>query len=102
MGAWTRLGAVVRRLQWTRGVRAGVAVAAAMIVCRMLGCPMGWAALGGFEAVLVDNGGPSRNRLYTIAAVLGGGALCGTIGCLVPSNLLIAALVTAAVCFAVT
>ena len=57
MGVWTRVVGVVRRLQWMRGLRAGVAVAAAMIVCRMLGKPMGWAALGGFEAILVETAG---------------------------------------------
>lgn len=68
---------------------------------------MGWAALGGFEAVLVDNGGPYRSRMNTIAAVVFGGALCGAIGSLVPLpvtafTLAFAAVVTALVCFAVT
>ena len=94
--------AVLRTLHWRRGLRAGFAVASAMLVCRALGRPMGWAALGGFEAVLVDNGGPYRSRMNTIATVVFGGALCGIIGTLVPQQLLIAALVTAAVCFAVT
>jgi len=94
--------AILSSLHWRRGLRAGFAVATAMIVCRMLGQPMGWAALGGFEAVLVDNGGPYRTRLSTIAAVLLGGALCGSIGALAPPNLILAAVVTAAVCFAVT
>ena len=94
--------AILRSLHWRRGLRAGFAVATAMIVCRILGQPMGWAALGGFEAVLVDNGGPYRTRLFTIAAVLLGGALCGSIGALALPNLILAAAVTAAVCFAVT
>ena len=94
--------AVLRTLHWRRGLRAGFAVATAMIVCRILGKPMGWAALGGFEAVLVDNGGPYRSRMNTIAVVLFGGAFCGIIGSLVPQQLFIATLVTAAVCFVVT
>ncbi|GAC1427978.1 MAG: hypothetical protein NVSMB62_25930 [Acidobacteriaceae bacterium] len=98
----------MRGLHWRRGLRAGFAVASAMLVCRLLGKPMGWAALGGFEAVLVDNGGPYRSRLYTAFAVLFGGAACGLVGSLIPSaasslpGLAAAVVVTALVCFAVT
>ncbi len=92
----------LRSLQWARGLRAGVAVAAAMGVCYMLGKPMGWAALGGFEAILVDNGGPYRSRLTTMLTVLLGGALAGVVGALVSSALWMAVLVTALVCFAFT
>jgi uncharacterized membrane protein YccC len=102
MGVWTSFDAVVRRLQWTRGLRAGVAVAAAMIVCRMLGKPMGWAALGGFEAILVDNGGPYRSRLQTIATLLAGGAAACVVGAVANTPLALACGVTAAFCFAVT
>ncbi|MDP9039898.1 MAG: FUSC family protein [Acidobacteriota bacterium] len=99
---------MARALHWRRGLRAGFAVASAMLACQLLGKPMGWAALGGFEAVLVDNGGPYRSRLQTVAAVLLGGAACGLVGSLIPSagsaapGLAIAVAVTAAVCFAVT
>src|SRR3978361_2239041 len=92
----------LRSLQWTRGLRAGVAVAAAMGVCYMLGRPMGWAALGGFETILVDNGGPYRSRLRTMLTVLIGGALAGTVGALVPASVWIVVPVTAFVCFAFT
>ena len=102
MPSLARASAILRSLHWRRGLRAGFAVATAMIVCRMLGRPMGWAALGGFEAVLVDNGGPYRSRLNTMATVIFGGALCGAIGTLVPTPLIIATLITAVVCFAVT
>ncbi len=102
MGVWTKVGGVLRRLQWMRGLRAGVAVAAAMIVCRMLGKPMGWAALGGFEAILVDNGGPYRSRLQTLAAVLAGGALACVVGAMASTPLVLAVVVTAAFCFAIT
>src|ERR1700760_655113 len=98
----SQMAVTLRSLHWRRGLRAGFAVASAMIVCRLLGKPMGWAALGGFEAVLVDNGGPYRSRLYTITAVLLGGALCAWVGILVPQQLLIALMVTALVCFTVT
>jgi uncharacterized membrane protein YccC len=102
MPSLARATAIVRSLHWRRGLRAGFAVATAMIVCRLLGRPMGWAALGGFEAVLVDNGGPYRSRMNTMAAVILGGAVCGAIGILVPTPLVIGMLVTAVVCFAVT
>src|SRR5580693_7714185 len=102
MGVWTRLVGVLRRLQWMRGLRAGVAVAAAMIVCRMLGKPMGWAALGGFEAILVDNGGPYRSRLQTLASVMMGGAVACVVGALASTPLALAVVVTAAFCFAIT
>src|SRR3954453_13275889 len=97
-----RMLAILPSLHWRRGLRAGFAVATAMLVCRWLHQPMGWAALGGFEAVIVDNGGPYRTRLYTIASVLLGGALCAAIGILAPANLIAATLITAALCFAVT
>ena len=102
MSSIVRLAAILRSLHWRRGLRAGFAVATAMIVCRILNHPMGWAALGGFEATLVDNGGPYRSRMETIATVIFGGALCGIIGTLAPQTLLIAAILTALVCFVVT
>ena len=92
----------LQSLQWTRGLRAGVAVAGAMIVCRMLCRPLGWAALGGFEAILVDNGGPYRSRLETMATLLSGGAIVCVIGALASGTLWAGILVTAVVCFATT
>jgi uncharacterized membrane protein YccC len=97
-----RFAAILRSLHWRRGLRAGFAVATAMLVCRWFHQPMGWAALGGFEAVIVDNGGPYRSRLYTIASVLVGGAICACIGILAPENVIAAIIVSAAVCFAIT
>ena len=102
MGLVTRWVGVLRKLHWTRGLRAGVAVAAAMIVCHLLGRPMGWAALGGFETILVDNGGPYRSRLTTMMTVLVGGAVACVVGALVPGALWAAVVVTAVFCFAVT
>jgi len=102
MPSAARLAGILRSLHWLRGLRAGFAVATAMVVCRVLHQPMGWAALGGFEATLVDNGGPYRSRLNTMATVIFGGALCGIAGTRVPQTLLVAAIVTAVICFAVT
>ena len=89
-------------LQWKRGLRAGVAVAAAMMVCHLLGRPMGWAALGGFEAILVDNGGPYRSRLTTMGTLLAGGAIACVVGALASTWLVVAVVVTATFCFAIT
>ncbi len=94
--------ATLQRLHWKRGIRAGAAVLAAMLVCRYLGKPMGWAALGGFEAILVDNGGPYRSRLTTMLTVLIGGAIACIAGSLAANPLWLAVLVTAGFCFAIT
>jgi len=88
---------VLHSLQWARGVRAGVAVFGAMLVCHLLGRPMGWAALGGFEAILVDNGGPYRSRLETMATLLTGGAIVCVVGAMVSGTLWAAIAVTALV-----
>jgi uncharacterized membrane protein YccC len=99
------------RMQWRRGLRAAIAVAGAMLVCEAFGRPFGWAALGAFEAILVDNGGPYRSRLNTILTVLAGGAFAGILGSLVGmllhtgASLLevaLAALATGVACFAIT
>jgi len=92
----------LKRLHWKRGIRAGVAVLAAMLVCRAFGRPMGWAALGGFEAILVDNGGPYRSRLTTILTVLVGGAIACIAGALCVEPLWVAVVTTALFCFAIT
>jgi uncharacterized membrane protein YccC len=97
-----RLAAILRTLHWRRGLRAGFAVASAMLVCRALGKPMGWAALGGFETILVDNGGPYRSRLRTMATVLLGGAVACVVGSMVGGTFWLAVVVTAAFCFVAT
>ncbi len=96
------LAATLRRLHWTRGLRAGIAVAAAMIVCMYLGRPMGAAALGGFEVILVDNGGPYRSRLTTMLTVIVGGAIASIAGSMATTPLWIAVIMTAGFCFAIT
>src|SRR5580698_402217 len=92
----------VRKLQWSRGLRAGLAVLVASLVCHMLGQPIGWAALGGFEAILVDNGGPYWSRLLTMGTLMLGGAAACITGALAETPLAVALLVTAAFCFATT
>jgi uncharacterized membrane protein YccC len=92
----------IRGLHWARGIRAGLAVAVAMSVCHLLGQPIGWAALGGFEAILVDNGGPYRSRLMTMGTLMAGGAAACVLGSMAATPLALALLVTATFCFAVT
>ena len=107
----TGLRELAMRMQWTRGLRASIAVAAAMLLCKAFGIPFGWAALGAFEAILVDNGGPYRSRLNTMLTVFAGGALAGILGSLVGMllhpgttvpEIALAALATGAICFAIT
>jgi uncharacterized membrane protein YccC len=91
-----------RKIQWSRGLRAGLAVLVASLVCHMLNQPIGWAALGGFEAILVDNGGPYWSRLLTMGTLMLGGAAACIVASLAATPLAIALLVTAAFCFATT
>jgi uncharacterized membrane protein YccC len=107
----TGLRELAVRMQWRRGLRASIAVAGAMLTCKAFGLPFGWAALGAFEAILVDNGGPYRSRLNTILTVLAGGAFAGILGSIVGMLLhpgttvpevALAALATGAACFAIT
>jgi uncharacterized membrane protein YccC len=98
MQAWRER---LRTVQWERGLRGAIAVGSAMVVCHALGRSPGAAALGGFDALLVDNGGPYRTRLATMATTLLGGAAAFVIGCLVPHELGLAVVATLAVCFAV-
>lgn len=95
------LRARLQTFQWERGARAAVAVGSAMTVCHLLNMPPGAAALGGFDALLVDNGGPYRTRLVTMSTTLLGGACAFILGALVPSQIGLAVVVTGTVCFAV-
>jgi uncharacterized membrane protein YccC len=90
------------RMQWRRGLRAGLAVAAAMLVCLLLHKPMGWAALGALQVTTVDNGGPYRSRLGNMLAVLGPGSLAVLLGIYAGINLPTALALTFIVCFATT
>jgi uncharacterized membrane protein YgaE (UPF0421/DUF939 family) len=94
--------AQLRQLDWARGLRAGLAVAVAMMVCRALGLPMGWSALGAFEGNIVDNGGPYRSRFASIAMLMGGGGLGAVLASLASAHLAWALALTAAFAFLVT
>jgi uncharacterized membrane protein YccC len=91
----------LRSVQWERGGRAAIAIGSAMVVCHVAGAPPGAAALGAFDALLVDNGGPYRTRLVTMATTLAGGAAALVLGSLMPAEIGIATAATAAVCFAI-
>jgi uncharacterized membrane protein YccC len=94
--------AQLRRLDWARGLRAGLAVGAAMVVCRMLGLPMGWSALGAFEGNIVDNGGPYRVRFVSIAMLMVGGSLGAVLASLASPHLAWALVLTAGFSFVIT
>ncbi len=96
LAAWTG------RWQWRRGVRALLAIGSVMAVCHVLGKAPQAAALGAFDALLVDNGGPYRPRLTTMATVLLGGSLALIAGCLVPASLWWVIAATLAMCWLVT
>jgi uncharacterized membrane protein YccC len=91
-----------RKLQWQRGLRAGIAVAAALMAGHLFGVPTGWAALGGLQTVMVDNGGPHRVRFANILTIMLGGALAVLIGVFAGTSLPSAVVVTFAVCFVAT
>ena len=47
------------QMDWFRGLRAAVALCAPIVLGDLAGIPNhGWAGLGGFEAILADQGGP--------------------------------------------
>ena len=98
---WQQMQARLRTFQWERGLRTAIAVGSAMVVCHRLNLPPGAAALGGFAMLLVDNGGPYRTRLVTMATLLIGGSLTLVVGSLVPQEIGITLGVTAAICFLV-
>lgn len=98
----TGLRSALTRMQWRRGLRAALAVGVAMFVCYLFHKPMGWAALGGFQVIVVDNGGPYRSRLANVLTITIGGALGVFLGLLAGINLPIAIAVTLAFCFTFT
>lgn len=62
-------------MDWYRGLRAAIALCAPMLLGDLANLPnLGWTALGGFEAIIADNGGPYRPRLESLALLTFGGA----------------------------
>jgi len=97
---FTRVSAVVRQMDWFRGLRAAVALCAPMVLGDLAGIPnLGWAALGGFEAIIADSGGSYRTRLSSLATLSFGGAAGLFLGSLVGGHLHWALPVTLIWCF---
>ena len=95
-----QLLALARRMDWYRGLRAGIALCAPLVLGDLAGIPnLGWAGLGGFEAIISDAGGPYRLRLGSISTVAFGGALGLTVGTLAGNRLEWALPVTLVFCF---
>ncbi len=88
-------------MDWLRGLRAATAVSVPMLLGGLLHLPLlAWAALGGFEAIIADPGGPYRHRIQSIAVLTVGGAAGCFIGTLAGQHLDYAIAVTLVWCFA--
>jgi uncharacterized membrane protein YccC len=95
------LRTLARQMDWFRGLRAAVALCAPVVLGDLAGIPnLGWAALGGFEAIVSDSGGPYRTRLGSLATVSLGGALGLFLGSLAGASLHWALPITVLFCFA--
>jgi uncharacterized membrane protein YccC len=87
-------------MDWFRGLRAAVALCAPLVLGDLAGIPnMGWASLGGFEAILADTGGPYRTRLSSLATLSVGGAAGLFLGSVAGGSLQWALPVTVLWCF---
>jgi uncharacterized membrane protein YccC len=92
--------ALLRQMDWFRGLRAAVALTVPMALGDLLGIPnLGWAALGGFEAIVADAGGPYRTRLGSLLTLSLGGAAGLFLGAMVGGHPWWAVLVTLLFCF---
>ena len=87
-------------MDWFRGLRAGVALCAPLVLGDVAGfANMGWAALGGFEAIIADQGGPYRSRMASLVTLSVGGAAGLVLGSVVGNSLWWALPVTVLWCF---
>lgn len=95
-----RVVALARQMDWLRGLRAAVALCAPLVLGDLAGIPnLGWAALGGFEAILADTGGPYKSRMASLATLSVGGAAGLFLGSICGRSLFWALPVTVAFCF---
>ncbi len=93
-------GALLRQMDWFRGLRAAIALCAPMVLGDLAAIPnQGWTALGGFEAIIADTGGPYRTRLGGLATVALGGAAGLFLGSVTGTSLAWALPVTVLFCF---
>src|ERR1035437_4177516 len=96
----TRAFALARQMDWLRGLRAAVALSVPLVLRAVLAIPnLGWAGLGGFEAILADTGGPYRSRMSSLATLSLGGAAGVFLGSLTGGSLHWALPVTVLWCF---
>lgn len=87
-------------MDWFRGLRAGTALSVPLLIGAASGVQdFGWAALGGFEAIIADPGGPYRTRLGSLGTVTVGGALGCMLGSVIGTNRIWAIPVTLLFCF---
>ena len=99
-GLRARTLAVARQMDWFRGLRCAVALCAPIVLGDLTGIPnLGWAGLGGFEAILSDAGGPYRTRLGSLATLSLGGAAGLFLGSIAGGSLYWALPVTVLFCF---
>jgi len=88
------------QMDWYRGLRAATALCLPLVLGDIVGWSnMGWAALGGYEAIVADSGGPYRTRLGRLATLSIGGAIGLGLGSFVGNNLHLALPVTLFWCF---
>lgn len=94
------MNAKLRNMDWFRGLRAGTALSIPLLAGDFSGIPnFGWAALGGFEAIISDPGGPYRTRLGSLGTVTLGGAVGCAMGTLLGMSHVWAIPVTLLFCF---
>jgi uncharacterized membrane protein YccC len=99
-GLFAHFAATLRQMDWFRGLRAAVALCAPIVLGDIAGIPnLGWAGLGGFEAIVADSGGPYRSRLASLATLSVGGAAGLFIGSVTGTRLVWAIPVTLLFCF---
>jgi uncharacterized membrane protein YccC len=95
-----RITSLARQMDWSRGLRAAFALCTPLIIGDLSGLSIaGWAAVGGFEAILADTGGSYRNRLASLATLSCGGALGLFLGSIAGRSVIWAVPVTLAFCF---
>jgi uncharacterized membrane protein YccC len=95
-----KANAMAREMDWFRGLRAGVALCAPLVLGDLAGLHnMGWAALGGFEAIVADRGGPYRTRMGSLVTLSLGGATGIFLGALAGGSLRWALPLTLIWCF---
>jgi len=92
--------ALASQMDWLRGLRAAVALCAPLVLGDMAGIPnLGWASLGGFEAILSDTGGPYSTRMSSLATLSIGGAAGLFLGSITGASLYLALPTTILFCF---